>query len=260
MASEKNQRKAFGFFVDHLESQEPFTRAELHAVTTWSDSAFGTYWSKQFKRFVIAIDDDRYRVSDSFRSYASWKKFQQHVTQVRRPPSREYEETCFENVLVYEFFMPLTNEGHLRTALDALFYRDSIQARLKTIQRNELESAFPRTAGESNVDFENRLCNYISEKFVGYSIYHVNGRFRVLPLANRQDVAKTLKYLVDETTAVTRFIFPCENAQEANCVDFLFTNLFVRAIIEAVSEEDELWMVESGLKNRLHIWRVTNTD
>ena len=29
-------------------------------------------------------------------------------------------------VLIFEFFMPLTNETHLRTALDALFYKDTI--------------------------------------------------------------------------------------------------------------------------------------
>lgn len=66
------------------------------------------------------------------------------------------------------------------------------------------------------------------------------------------------RYLIDETTAVTRFIFPCENDTEADQVEFFFTNLFVRAIIEVVNGEDEIWMVETGLKNQLHIWRVSS--
>jgi hypothetical protein len=33
--------------------------------------------------------------------------------------------------------------------------------------------------------------------------------------------------------------------------------LFVRAITEVVNGEDEIWMVETGLKNRLHIWQLS---
>jgi hypothetical protein len=41
-------------------------------------------------------------------------------------------------------------------------------------------------------------------------------------------------------------------------VAFLFEHLFVAAIIEMVNGEDEIWMVESGFENQLHIWRVDN--
>ena len=71
---------------------------------------------------------------------------------------------------------------------------------------------------------------------------------------------KKRRYLIDETTAVTRFIFPCESPPEVNNVRWFFDRLFVRSIIEVVNGEDEIWMVESGLRNRLHIWRIEETD
>jgi hypothetical protein len=155
--------------------------------------------------------------------------------------------------------MPLTNEGHLRVALDALFYRDTVEARLKTIEPGDLASAFPRNSGELDAEYGARLSSWISQRFGGYSIYHVSGRFRAQPLATRAEVGLGgSRYLVDETTAVTRFIFPCKTTTEAEQVDFFFDKLFVRAIIEVVNGEDEIWMVETGMKNRLHIWRVAS--
>lgn len=64
---------------------------------------------------------------------------------------------------------------------------------------------------------------------------------------------------MDETTAVTRFIFPCEDKAEAAIVSYFFHELFVKGIIQVVNGEDEIWMVESGMENRLHIWRVSES-
>jgi len=36
-------------------------------------------------------------------------------------------------------------------------------------------------------------------------------------------------------------------------VRWSFDNLFVSSILEVVNAEDEIWLVESGMKNRLHI-------
>lgn len=87
------------------------------------------------------------------------------------------------------------------------------------------------------------------------------GRFRVGSLRTRQEAAeiqtKGERYLVDETTAVTRFIFPCEDAADAAHVSYFFHEMFVKGIIQVVNGEDEIWMVESGMRNRLHIWRVS---
>jgi hypothetical protein len=153
--------------------------------------------------------------------------------------------------------MPLTNEAYLKASLDSLFYRDTVKARLKTISASDLEGALPKSLNETDELYRERICDWISDHFGGYSISHVNGRFRAQPLATRAEVGQAAsRYLVDETTAVTRFIFPCTDIGEAELVDFFFTNLFVKSITEVVNGEDEIWMVETGLKTQLHIWRV----
>lgn len=251
------QRKAFEFFTSHLESKEPFTKEDLAEVTNWKEKTLDTYWTKQFRPFIIELGGGCYRVSEAFRRYATWDRFREHVTQVRRPArSADYQHHIYEKVLVYEFFMPLTNEAHLRNALDALFFRDSVESRLKTIPENLRRLHFPAADGEDTAHHLNRLCNWISSKFVGYSIYHVSGRFRADELKSKQDALKSPRYIIDETTAVTRFIFPCIDEVEARRIAFFFNELFIKAIIEVVSGEDEIWMVETGLSNRLHIWRV----
>jgi hypothetical protein len=85
---------------------------------------------------------------------------------------------------------------------------------------------------------------------------------------------------VDETTAIVRFIFPIgeekiqkfnpsaayfdeinntdtrDYTDEANTIRWFFYLLFVQSIVQVVNGEDEIWMVESGMKSKLHIWRV----
>ena len=259
MPTDRNQRNVFDFLLEHLDSKEPFLKRDLESKTSWKGQTFGTYWSKQLQPFVISIAGNRFRVSEAFRRYSTWERFHQHVTQVRRVASTDYSQLKFNIVRIYEFFMPLTNETHLRVALDALFYRDSVEARLKTINESEMVRIFPKNAKEDSENYVERLCQWIAQKFNGYSIYHVNGRFRADVLATRAEVGqKSSRYLIDETTAVARFIFPCESEEEAALVEFFFSNLFVKAIIEVVNGEDEIWMVETGFRNQLHIWRVSS--
>jgi hypothetical protein len=145
----ENQRRVFDFFVEHFRSQKPFTKNELEAETNWQGTSFPTYWSKQFKQFVIPAGGNSFRVSEAFRPFARWEAFkQQVVTQVRRFSS-DYTLLLHDTVLVFEFFMPLTNETHLRTALDALFYEDTIMARLKALDWAKLTLHFPQNQGES---------------------------------------------------------------------------------------------------------------
>jgi hypothetical protein len=61
--------------------------------------------------------------------------------------------------------------------------------------------------------------------------------------------------LVDETTAVVRFIFPCEPAEKP-AIAFLFSRLFTDTITKLVAGEDVIWMVESGLEDKVHIWEA----
>jgi hypothetical protein len=258
MGGDENQRKVFEFITEHLDSQEPFTKDDLENITTWQGKTFQTYWSKQFEQFFVPAPAGKYRVSESFRRFTDWDKFQQHVTQVRRVAS-DYKRLIYENVLTFEFFMPLSNEAHLRTTLDALFYKDTILARLKAQDERDLSHHFPKESNEKEEAQLNRLCEWIAPRFVGYSISHVSGRFRAERLSTREEAANPSlrrRYLIDETTAVTRFIFPCQNESEAAQIRWLFEILFVQSIIQLVNGEAEIWMVESGSRNRVYIWRV----
>jgi len=253
------QKKAFDFFSEHLESKELFQRNDIIRATGWTESTLKTYWSKQFCPFLLEFHRGHYRVTEAFRPINSWEKFQKHITQVRGIKPSDYKPICFDLVRIYEFFMPLTNEAHLRMALDALFYRDTVEARIKTISDEDLKKCFPIIdTNETEAKYKDRLCGWISDHFGGYSVYHVSGRFRAQPLTARKKAAESSRYIVDETTAVARFIFPCENEEESKQVAFFFEQLFVKAIIEVINGEDEIWMVETGIDNRLHIWRVNN--
>ncbi len=263
MPSIEPQRRAFEFLSEHLQSQETFTLSEFQGATGWSDKSFRTYLSKQFRAFLEAAGPDSYRVSEAFRPFVTWRRFRQHVTQVRRVVT-DYAPNVSERVLIYEFFMPLTHENALRTTLDSLFYKDRVLARLKTLGVDKIKQHFPADREESEDQYLEGLCNWIEQNFQGYSISHVDGRFRAEGLCTQEQAAQIQKagrrYLIDETTAVTRFVFPCQDEGEAERVRFLFREIFVRSIIQLVSGEDEIWMVESGMVNRVHVWRAAETE
>ncbi|MBI9106388.1 MAG: hypothetical protein JEZ04_06535 [Spirochaetales bacterium] len=194
----------------------------------------------------------------------------------------DYSIFCHDNLIIFEFFMPLTNEAKLKNALDALFYKDSVMKRLKSIDVEILRQYFIKDESESLEAYLENICDWVSAKIGGYSISHVNGRYRAKDLCSLHDAYRYIEngenYLVDETTAVAKFIFPCgenrivnnlsfdpEFADEIKLEDiqkeykkirFLFFKLFVQNIILIVNEEDEIWMMESGMRNRLYSWRV----
>ncbi len=271
MGKYDTQRAAHEFLVDHLRSGKPFTLREFNAVTGWTKpGTYRTYLQKQYGGLIENIEggplridlNAKYRVTESFRKLIPWRKFRQHVTQVRHIGTT-YEPTRSE-VLIYDFLMPLTNEGHLRTTLDALFYKDTILAKLRTIRESDLNKNFPRPAGQSDDEYHAPIMKFIENHFVGYSISHVDGRFRSAGILAHDEVAKLQergdRYLVDETTAVTRFIFPYQSVDELERVRFLFQELFVRSIIQLVDGEEQIWMLENGPQRRVHIWKAPDDD
>jgi hypothetical protein len=293
MPSDDNWLKVHTFLVQHFLSEKPFTQAELFAVTDWTGQSPKTYWSKQIKQFLAPAGDKQFRVTEAFRRVATWDRFQKHASQMRTGAAPQYTSQTYENVLIYEFFMPLTNEEHLRASLDALFYRETIERRLRAVTLESLKKHFPEKAGESSDEHIKRTAEWASKKFGGYSISHVSGRYKAGELATFTEAAQMQlgggRYLIDETTAIVRFIFPCGKpterkppfttdhfeevaikageAPEAAAVDeasrihWFFGLLFVQTILEVVNGEAEIWMVESGMRHRLHIWKVeTETD
>ncbi|MBI2677832.1 MAG: hypothetical protein HYX28_03530 [Candidatus Koribacter versatilis] len=260
MAGEDNQRKAFDFLLDHLDSQEPFSKEEFERSTSWEHKSFQTYWSKQFKPFVAERPDGKFRVTEAFRPYSFWNRFRQHVSQVRKG-APTYERNPVENVIIFEFFLPLTNEEHLRTTLDALFIRNTVLARLRGASAEALEQHFPRE-GREDIKYTEAICEWLAERFLGYSINHVSGRFRAGPLRTREEIAALQpgqRYFIDETTAVVRFIFPCADEIEGDRVRWFFNQLFTQSILELVGE-DEVWVVESGMQSRMDRWKSKDVD
>ena len=96
------------------------------------------------------------------------------------------------------------------------------------------------------------------------------------PLATQQ-AAVGQKYVIDETTAIVRFIIPCECTEavhgeafdatvtasfdhqelddEVSKIRILFFNIFVEAVADAVLEEDQIWLLETAAsRSRLYIW------
>lgn len=165
-----------------------------------------------------------------------------------------YAPTTYDRIIVFEFYLPLTQESALRRTLDSLFYKDAILPRLQQVGAVRLRELFGEGDAGALVD---RAARFIDEKFRGYSIYRVDGRFRARPLAalsEAAEIAKSDTYLADETTAVCRFVFPC-TSDEPPKVRFLFEELFVSAITEKVRGEEEIWVVESGMRSQIRIWR-----
>lgn len=277
-AESENQKKAFEFIQQKFNSQELFTADEFQTATGYSDVSFTTYLSKQFRGLLIPTGEGHYRVSTVFRQFSTWKKFKDKVVTQNRNLGRTYKHSCYENVVIFEFYMPLRNEEFLRQTLDSLFYKDSVLFRLKLIKPIELHKAFPKLGDETEGQYFERICQFISEKFIGYSVNHVNGRYKAADIKTMQEAfkggaASAERYLVDETTAVVRFIFPCKAAMEENQVEltatgeptaedeaelirWFFRQLFVQSILEVVNAEDEIWLVEAGMRSRLHIWRA----
>ena len=168
-----------------------------------------------------------------------------------------------------------------------MFYRETIERRLRAVALDSLKKHLPAKQEESLEQQISRAAEWASSKFGGYSISHVNGRFKAGELATFGEAAAMQlsggRYLVDETTAIVRFIFPCgvqskgkppftadhfekvgtENSvaskevlEEASRIRWFFALLFVQTILEVVNGEAEIWMVESGMRHRLHIWKI----
>jgi len=224
-------------------------------------------------------------VSRIFKKYSKWEKFRAFYSQSTKVKVN-YIEEYYRNVMIFEFFMPLTSETDLRASLDELFYKDTVKLAIIKIPNNELNNAFNKEIEETEEQYIESVCEWISERFGGYSIGTVRGRFKMDDLKTFAEVAlirsRGMDYLIDETTAIVRFIFYVGNPvinralfnieqfnenqeeleiqkgiqKEANQIRYIFKNLFVKSILELVDGEDEIWMLESGIRNRLYIWKI----
>jgi hypothetical protein len=198
-----------------------------------------------------------------------------------------YRHVRYDELVTFDFLLPLTREDRLRRALDDLFYADTIARRLGEIGLDRFAAAVPRAPGLGDGAYAARIADLVAERFVGYSISHVNGRYRAAGLLTRREAGDLLlregRYLVDETTALVRFIARCEATRrtydphalplveapdeapgrpahrpdvraEVRLIRLLFLELFAEAVVHAVEGEDEIWLVENGPTRRLYVW------
>ncbi len=286
MSSSDKAILAYSFLRDKAKSGDEFTRQDLMTATSWSESSVSTYISKQWGSYLNADGRGasiRYKASRLFLR-VSQNEFLETFTQ-KRLVVPNYDRVKHEQLIQYEFLLPLSKEEQLRKALDDLFYVDTLQALILETGVDKLATLVPRDPGDDDVDYIKKVISKVGSYFGGYSIFHVQGRFRAAELTDITGAAEGLKkrkrYLIDETTAVVRFIAPCTSAKiyfnedfhsivdalrtvdevdeealsaEVNLIRALFFFFFVEAVVWTVKGEDEIWLIETGPTRRLYRW------
>lgn len=278
------QRDAYRFLFEHAQSGHDFTKDELRHATGWSDESVRTYISKHYREYLTRVGKS-YRVRPEF-SRISVEDVVKLAAQNRTIYS-SYQRVRYGYVICYEFLLPLTRAEQLREALDALFYRDTLGQRILEIGIENLQAIIPRQAGWSEEQYLAEILGIVAKRFSGYSMSQVSGRFRAGELVTRKAAGALLaggkRYLVDEATAVVRFIVPCQSSRNEYGADFesmarainhdsfnadelaamteelrmirlLFFHLFVETVVRTVDGEDEIWLLETGPEQHLYVW------
>jgi hypothetical protein len=281
MASSDSPERGFEFFRERALDGESFTLEELENASGWSRSSIDTYRSKQWKELLEKGADGAFCVRREFLRLTK-AEFLDHITQ-KRPLFAKYRRRGYDSYVMFEFLIPLTRESQLRAALDELFYADTMEQRLREIGISQLESTISREDSEDDEEYLERVVRLAADRFGGYSISHVSGRYKAATLRSRQDaLAHVLdggRYLIDETTATVRFVVPCkcteyalpdslsdaadigsplseakELHEEVVLIRRLFFMLFVETVVRTIKGEDEIWLLEEGVAHRLYVW------
>ena len=275
MTIPKKTKETFDFLVKHAQEKTFFSAQELASKAGWELTETEDNIVNQLSDLIEKIDGQylakpeilRVRLND-FKELWHQKKrlFTDYILEVS--PS----------ILIYEFFMPLSREDRLREALDNLFYRDTIEQRIQEIGFSQIRAGLDLSADYSDEKIQQLVFEFMESTIGGYSIYLVNGRYRADQLASRAEVVNRPfsygAYIVDETTAIVRFILPVITAagkfehgnilepavnslhanKRAELIRWLFLNFFAEALIRVVQNEDEIWLLESGMRSAFYRW------
>jgi len=275
------QRKAFDFFTARLKDQREFNLQEVADYCGWKIATPKSYLTKKWKDLLTATGAKSFRVRREFNRITE-EQFLGQASQ-NTPIYTDYSRNAHQYTVVFEFLLPLTREDKLRNALDELFYSDCLRQRIQEVGLDAMQKVLDRTPGLSDEEFLDELVERASV-FGGYSIQHVQGRFRAGDMKSRKEAGGMLgageRYLIDETTAVVKFIIPCSEGStpfeesygrqdsfhspsdycpdkledELRRVRGLFFYLFVEAVVRTVEGEAEIWLIESGVTTRLYRW------
>lgn len=259
-------KRVHRFLKAKFASMAFFTKQDMRMAVS-PGRGFPTYWSKRILPLLIESGKGRFRVSEYFRKLIDPEAFAKHFSEAARV-TVAYEKAV-RDFQSFRFLLPLADELVLKDSLDALFYSDRILRRLGIVERAELERVFPKASREGESRYRARIAAEIADWFGGYSVHNVNGRFRGGALMAFEAAAALTrrtgrKYLIDETTAVIEFFIPIEAGSgpdregrlkaQAERIRWVFLELFVAAILESVNGEAEIWLIESGIENRLYSW------
>jgi hypothetical protein len=245
------QRDAYDFLKSKADGTA-FNLADVDAAAGWSPGTAYTYANKYYTDWMIRVGD-LVRLKPSFRR-VTFDDFVEQSSQVKGSSSKYRRET-YTAIVVYEFLLPLRHETGLRKTLDDLFYKDTIHERLEVLGQTQIANTVAPLDGESSEGYRDRVTELVARCFTGYSISHVSGRFRAERLTT-MNAAIGRRYLIDETTAVVRFIVPLPDDLSLPTVRGLFFDFFVDAVTEVAAGEDEIWLLERSPEGEfLHIWK-----
>jgi hypothetical protein len=286
VADYKKALIAFEFLRKHAESQTGFDIDQLASAAGWTKVSARTYINKKWKDYLREKKQNGKKIFTVQKSFLRLTQ-QQFLAQFTQKETirTAYERAKHVSFVQFEFLLPLTREDKLRRALDDLFYKDTMTARLHDIGLENMVRLITREEREAEEKYVDRVCHAVAERFGGYSVTHVQGRYKAWELLSRREagdlIAEDKQYLIDETTAVVRFIVPCrtgrtlfaddfDSVNEAICepdtlhatdlqnevalVRALFFHFFVEAVVGTVQGEEEIWLLESGHTNRLYRW------
>ena len=275
MSEKSNIKQAFDFLVEKAQERRPFSIEELAAVTEWSIAEALDHISESLGDLVYQEGDDFFVKAEILR--VRLDDFKELLHQKKRLFT-DYVLEVSPSILIYEFFMPLSREDRLREALDNLFFRDTIEQRIQEIGIEQIRTGLNFSSEYSDEKVRKLVFDFMESTIGGYSISLVNGRYRADELASRAEVATRPfaygPYIVDETTAIVRFILPVETAagrfeygkvlepasptistsKRAEVMSWLFLNIFAEALIRVVQKEDEIWLLKSGLRSTFYRW------
>jgi len=268
-------KEIFDFLVQHALKKTSFSAQALADKTGWSLADTEEYIVNQLSDLIQEKDGQYLAKPEILR--VRLNDFKELLHQKKRLFT-DYILEVSPSILIYEFFMPLSREDRLREALDNLFYRDTIDQRIQEIGLSQIHAGLNLSEDTSDKKIRQLVFDFMESTIGGYSIYLVNGRYLADHLASRAYVVNRPfaygPYIVDETTAIVRFILPVKtdagkfahgnilepatlslDAQKhAELVRWLFLNFFAEALIRVVQNEDEIWLLESGMRSTFYRW------
>jgi hypothetical protein len=274
-------KRAFDFLIKHAQERKSFSVEQFSTETGWSIP-------ETRERIINRLSDLIYQEGEGFFAKPEILRVRlddfKELLDLKKRLFADYILEVSSSILIYEFFMPLSREDRLREALDNLFYRDTIEQRIQEIGIAGIRAGLKLSPDYSEDKIQGMVFDFIESTIGGYSIYLVNGRYRADDLASRAEVVSrpfaSGPYIVEETTAIVRFVLPVETdagkfehgkilepasvvsgtQQRAELLSWLFLNFFAEALIRVVQKEDEIWLLESGMRSAFYRWIRRDED